>query len=71
MVTKLNPQDALAYRNRGSAKDNLGDHIGAISDYDKAITINPQDAKGYKNRGMAKYNLGDHKDAMISIKLSY
>ena len=38
---KLNPNYALAYNNRGIAKDNLGLYEEAIKDYDKAIKLNP------------------------------
>ena len=56
---EINPQDAGAYSNRGSAKDDLGDYQGAIVDYDKAIEINPQYASAYLNRGIARELVND------------
>src|SRR3989338_8184593 len=56
---KLNPNDAIAYNNRGYAKDKLGDYKGAIKDYDKAIELNPKLAEAYYNRSYSKNNLGD------------
>jgi len=37
----LYPQFAGAYSNRGAAREELGDHVGAIEDFTKAIEINP------------------------------
>ena len=39
---------------RGSAKRNLGDFEGAISDQNKALDFDPLYADGYFNRGIAK-----------------
>ncbi|WP_082801150.1 tetratricopeptide repeat protein [Cylindrospermopsis raciborskii] len=36
---KLNPNDALAYYNRGIARSNLGDNQGAIADLQKAADL--------------------------------
>jgi tetratricopeptide (TPR) repeat protein len=36
-----NSQPTESYYTRGLAKDNLGDYIGAIADYNKAIELNP------------------------------
>ena len=65
-LTKLietNPQDAAAYNNRGNAKIDLKDYIGAVADYTKAIEINPQYAYYYINRGITRENIGDLKGA--------
>jgi tetratricopeptide (TPR) repeat protein len=56
---RLNPKYAWAYRNRGLARDYLGDLIGAITDYDQAISLDPQDVAAYYNRGLARYDQGD------------
>ena len=39
---------------RGVAKDQLGDHKGAIVDYDQAIGLDSEYAVAYNNRGIAK-----------------
>src|SRR3989338_6791372 len=40
----LDPNDALAYNNRGAAYANKGQYDRAIEDYNKAIALNPNDA---------------------------
>ncbi|MBD2438353.1 tetratricopeptide repeat protein [Nostoc sp. FACHB-110] len=55
---KINPRDAVAYKNRGNARADVGDHEGAIEDYNQAIEINPHYVDAYYNRGNAFYDLG-------------
>jgi Flp pilus assembly protein TadD len=64
---ELNPKDALAYRNRGGAKVNLGDHQGAIQDCTKAIELDPKDADTYNSRGVVKLRIGDNQGALIDL----
>ncbi len=45
---------------KGLAKNRLGDHAGAVLDYDKAISLDPGHAAAWSNRGAAKNRLGDH-----------
>ncbi len=56
---KGNPNDGEAYRNRGSAKIELGDFASAVSDFDQAIELAPNDAKAYYYRGTLKERSGD------------
>jgi tetratricopeptide (TPR) repeat protein len=66
---RLDPNNALAYNNRGVAKSDLGNHYGAISDYSEAIRLNPNDPDNtsiyYYNRGRAKADLEDKNGALI------
>ena len=62
---RINPQHAVVYNNRGSAKGVLGKHKEAIADYDEAIRISPQDAKAYYNRGNAKKALDQYGQAIV------
>ena len=67
----MNPQDALAYNNRGYAYDDKGEYDQAIKDYGKAIELNPQYALAYNNRGyayMTRGNDGDYELAMNDFK---
>lgn len=66
---RLDPNNALAYNNRGVAKSDLGNHYGAISDYSEAIRLNPNDPDNtsiyYYNRGRTKADLEDKNGALI------
>jgi tetratricopeptide (TPR) repeat protein len=63
-VIQLDPQDAMAYNNRGAAYADLGQHQWAIRDYDQAIRLDPKDAAAYYNRGNAYADLGQHERAI-------
>ena len=55
----LDPNDAMAYNNRGVAYARLGNHYSAIEDYNQAIKLNPNFAMTYSNRGVAYARLND------------
>jgi tetratricopeptide (TPR) repeat protein len=61
----LNPNDAVAYDNRGYAYNGKGDYDRAIADFDQAIRLNPKDAHAYSDRG-AIYNKKGEYDRAIS-----
>ena len=61
---ELNPDDAIAYNNRGCAKVDLKDYTGAIEDYNKGIELKPDYANAYFNRGISKSNLNDYTGAI-------
>lgn len=44
---------AVAYNNRGSAKDDSGDADGALRDFNQAVKIKPDYAEAYYNRSFA------------------
>ena len=64
---RLKPDKAVAYNNRGVAKNGLGRHEKAIADYDEAIRLNPGNAETYNNRGNAKNGLGRHEEAIADF----
>ncbi|WP_028888211.1 tetratricopeptide repeat protein [Tenacibaculum ovolyticum] len=49
-----------AYWDRAISKENLGDLVGALSDFDNAILINPNKSNFYFFRGTLKYKLADY-----------
>ena len=51
------PNDALAYNNRGLAYIEVGESEQALKDYDKAIELKPDYTEAYFNRGLAYFNL--------------
>lgn len=66
-----NPTFIQAFQNRGYAKANIQDFMGAIADYNKELEIkdsnpiyhNDNNDDVYNNRGVAKYNLKDYSGA--------
>jgi serine/threonine protein kinase len=57
-------QDALAFFERGLAKEKKGDLDGAMADYNQAIKLNPKSALAYNDRGNTKSSQGDLGGAM-------
>jgi tetratricopeptide (TPR) repeat protein len=74
---KIVPDDAVAYKNRGNTRSNLGDYEGAIADYNQAIKIKSNYADAYYNRGNTYSDLGEYAAAIadfsqvIKIKSNY
>lgn len=70
-------QTADDFYNNGSAKANAGDLIGAIKDFDKAISVDQNFSPAYYNRGTAKLMLNENEAAIkdfnkaISLKPDY
>ena len=64
---RLKPKSAKSrsatYHTRGVAKAGLGDHNGAIEDFDESIRLNPKKALLYHDRGLSKEALGQHENA--------
>lgn len=59
-VIKLNPDNARAYYNRGTAYTKKGQYDLAIANFTKAIKLNPDNAETYSNRGTAYDEKGQH-----------
>ena len=55
----LKPKTAIAYYNRGLARQSQGNLEAAIVDYDRALAFDPKIAGAYYNRGNAKNALHD------------
>ena len=69
-IIELDPQDAIAYYNRGLAHFNIGKFDEAISDYSKAIQINPKFSEAYNNRGFVLVNMGEVEKAIADYTLA-
>lgn len=55
---------AYEYKCRGNKKNGLGDRLGAINDYTRAIILNNKYDTAYYNRGFVKSALGYKADAI-------
>ena len=59
-----NPNNPVAYANRGTLYLTYGDTRQALSDYEKALELAPHDAKNHYNRGVARGLLGQREGAI-------
>jgi len=64
---RLDPQNALAYFNRGNAYGAAGQYQQAIQDFDEAIRLNPKYAEAYYSRGLTYQKLGNYERANQDI----
>lgn len=55
------------YHTRAVAKAGLGNHEGAIEDFDESINLNPRKALFYHDRGLSKETLGQHEAAKVDF----
>ena len=63
LATKDSKYKAAYYHTRGAARAGLGDHDGAITDFDESVHLNPKKALYYKDRGLSKEALGQQEAA--------
>jgi tetratricopeptide (TPR) repeat protein len=56
---RLNPDFAVAFYNRGVARQDKGDIDGALLDYSEVIRLKPRDAQAFNNRGNIREAKGD------------
>ena len=61
---RLDPNNALIYRERGNTYLSIGDLDHAIADFTQAIQLDPSAAMVYSNRGNAHYEKGDLESAI-------
>ena len=58
---------ATAFKNRGNAYDDMGDHVRAIADFGAALAINVQDADAFNSRGTTYTALGQYDRAILDF----
>ena len=63
-LIKKEPKNLELYIERGDAKAQESDLIGAIKDYTKAIEIDPENAYSYQLRAEIRSESKDHKSAI-------
>ena len=67
-VIALFPNDSMAYFDRAIMRENLGDTLGAISDFTKEIEIDPKSADNYFLRGMLYHKTKMYNEALADFK---
>jgi serine/threonine protein kinase len=63
-AVQLDPNNAVAYRNKGVALNDLGRYEEAIKAYEEAIQLDPNNAVFYRNRCVALNWLGRYEEAI-------
>jgi tetratricopeptide (TPR) repeat protein len=67
-VLELDPNDAMAYNNRGNAAAGKGDWESAIADYKKSAEIAPNFAFARANYALALYQIGQTDEAIRQMR---
>ncbi|MFO8109817.1 MAG: tetratricopeptide repeat protein [Thermoplasmata archaeon] len=70
LVTKLKPNLARAWSNRGIALRFLGRYLEAIQCYDKALNINPYIPETWSNKGIALRHIEKYREAIECYDLA-
>ena len=66
------PLTKYEYKMRGNLKDDIGDKLGAIEDYARAIKIDTSYDTAYYNRGLMKSAIGDREGELADYnKISF
>ena len=64
-----NPDNYLFYYERGRAKHDYHDYVGAIKDFNNSLNLNP-DKKVLFDIANSKFAYGDHKGAINDYKIT-
>jgi tetratricopeptide (TPR) repeat protein len=66
-VIRLNPNNAMAYRDRALARGRLADEAGYCADLDRSLQLNAQDGLTYARRAICRSALGNQQGAQQDI----
>ena len=64
----LDPDDAIAYLNRGNTKEYGNDAIGALQDYKLAIHLNPELSEAYFSLGKVQFSMENYAMAIKTFQ---
>lgn len=64
----LDTSNPVYYSNRAAAYSSKGDHVSAVGDAEKAISLDPKFAKAYHRLGHAQYSLSDFRAAASAFE---
>lgn len=70
-VTEINPNNYCAYYQKAKAKERLGDHEGAVNDYNKADELYKSNVESkhhlYSGRSISNFNAGNYHEAIKDL----
>ena len=64
---RLDPKDALTYRNRGDAYKTRSEWEKAIADYVQVLRLEPQDGNALRERGACYYMLEQYDQSLDDL----
>lgn len=64
---RLNPQLTAAHQLRAEARRRLGNHAGAIEDFDAFLRTAPEDGGALAGRGASRLAMQDHRGALADL----
>ena len=67
---RLISSESKSYYNIALSKYSIGDYIGALSEFDKAISLSPYYADAYNQRGKLKTYIGDQMGALNDYNIA-
>ena len=70
IVIRINPELFQTYFFRGVAKFNLGDYVGARSDFSKAVSLHPYFTHAFHYRGITQERLNNYNSALKDYNLA-
>jgi Flp pilus assembly protein TadD len=69
-AVQVSPSCAPAFFQRGLARTQMGNKMGAVEDFSEVIRLDEQDASAFYYRGLARTKLGDRIGAIRDLKES-
>lgn len=63
-IIELDPNDSMAYYNRGSIFSNMGMYEKSLQDLNKTIELMPDYASAYNNRGLVREKMEHYEEAI-------
>ncbi|MDX2250466.1 MAG: tetratricopeptide repeat protein [Bacteroidia bacterium] len=67
-LLSIDPENYVAYNERGNLSFRLKDYENALNDYNDAIRINQEYADAYFNRGLLYLNIGEYIKAVENVE---
>ncbi|MDR1884592.1 MAG: tetratricopeptide repeat protein [Prevotella sp.] len=66
-ITELDPEDGIAYYNRGSIYSSMGLYEKALQDFNRTIELKPDHAGAYNNRGLTHEKMEHYDEALADF----